>query len=170
MSELRGSGFLYALSAIATTFASFSTLVLILRQVSGGSRSGYDAWVAISSLQGGFFVTMSALLPPLLFGSGWLDAAGAWRLSSVIVFVAYALLIGTFPTRRRRITGVPTPRFVIVNLALLSLSLPALALNALAWPASPGFGLYAAALLWMFLLAVLAYLQAIALIVRQDQS
>ena len=64
--ELAASGYLYTIAVIATTFASFSALTMIFRQMLGGQMTKFDSFIIRTFVQLGFMATLGSILPPLL--------------------------------------------------------------------------------------------------------
>lgn len=169
--EFTGTGYLFALSGVAMTFAGFSALILVLRQVRGSTvNARYDAWGAVMNLQSGFLVSAAALVPVLLADTGWFSLIAVWRAASLLLLIPLALSFATYMRRRRTVTGVAAPRHVILNLMFLSATMIPLAFNILGWPLAPQFGLYAAALTWFFILVLFSYQQLIFIVLHDGAA
>jgi hypothetical protein len=142
--ELAGSGYLYTLVVIATTFAGFAGMTMIFRQVFGGHVTRLDSFVVRTFIQLGFLSTFASLLPPLLAQFG-IAPATSWRVSSAV----YAILLGlgsfTFPRRRNAAspTRAPTPIWCVV--IVLDIAALALAANVIFPLSAQTVGIYSAA-------------------------
>jgi hypothetical protein len=142
--ELHGSGYLFNLSVIATTFAGFAGLTVIFREILGGKLTKLDGFVIRTFIQLGFLAAFGSILPPLLYLFE-LSPPTIWRTASIIT----ALLLGawsfSFPIRRH--AASPTRAPVPIWITIFALDAAALALLANAvWPASHyATGIYATA-------------------------
>lgn len=128
--ELAGSGYLYTLAVIATTFAGFAVMTMIFRQVYGGHVSKLDRFVARTFIQVGFLATLGSLLPPLLAQFD-LAPATTWRASSVVLAALLGIWSYSFPHRRHKCSTTPIPLPVWSVVVVLDLTVLALLGNAL---------------------------------------
>jgi hypothetical protein len=142
--ELHGSGYLYTLGVIATTFAGFAGLTVIFREIMGGKLSRLDGFVIRTFIQLGFLATAGSMIPPLLHLFG-LEPQTIWRTSSIVMAILLGAWSLSFPRRRRSAspTRVPLPIWVVIG--ILDMAALALVANAI-WPAGHyATGIYAAA-------------------------
>ena len=138
--ELHGSGYLFNLSVVATTFAGFAGLTVIFREILGGKLTRLDGFVIRTFIQLGFLATLGSIVPPLLHLFE-LSPPTIWRAASI----AMAFLLGawSFSFPKRRHAASPTP--IWITIIVLDAAVLALLANAV-WPASHyATGIYAAA-------------------------
>ena len=142
--ELPGTGYLFNLSVIATTFAGFAGLTVIFREILGGKLTRLDGFVIRTFIQLGFLAAFGSLLPPL-FQLFELPPAVIWRSASIVM----ALLLGawsfSFPRRRHAASPTRVPAPIMCTVIVLDIAALALVANAV-WPASHyATGIYATA-------------------------
>ena len=142
--ELAGSGYLYTLAVVATTFAGFAVITMVFRQVYGGQVSKLDSFVARTFVQVGFLATFGSLLPPLL-GLFELNPATLWRAASAGLAALLGLWSFTLPFRRQKASTTPIPRTVGTVMVVLDLTVLVLIANALNLLPHYLMGIYAAA-------------------------
>jgi len=163
------TSYLLALAALAVSFVGFSSLVIMLRQVTGGAMSRFDAFLTRTFVQLGFLVAAGSLLPQLL-GLSTLSAVSIWKVASLAEAVPTLVFATTYPYRRRLASGVKTPPAIWGDVLVLASTGLALLLNGSGLFFAPGPLVYAAALTLMLCLSAWAYLQALQLLVREHLS
>lgn len=118
--ELPEASYLDTVAILGTTFIGFSAIVMLLRQTLGRKLRAFDVLFAHVYMEFGLLITIGALLP-LLLAFWHLAPATVWRLSGAAIGIALLAMAATYPARRRRATGEPTPAYVRVNVSLLAL-------------------------------------------------
>ena len=164
--ELPGSFYLYALATLSITFCGFSALITVLRQVSGGSLSRYDAFLMVNYFLTGFAIAVLCMLPPL-FSELSTNPDLVWRVPSALAAIV-GVVVQIAALRRRRRARDPRESSVIGNLLLVSYW-PAfflLILSAANILVRPSFGAYAGSLTWVFAMAGVDYIAALHLLFR----
>jgi len=167
--ELPGSSYLYALATVSITFAAFSALVLIFRQAMGSGVTEYESYFMLTFIRAGFIVTAGSLLPPALALYG-LSHTTVWRLSSVIMAIPVLVFVVTLPGRRRAASRHRIPLYVWMLLFLQLLIVCYLLLNAIGKPVAPGVAPYAAAMTGVLFTSGVAYLLALATVLREPSK
>jgi len=116
--ELHGSGYLFNLSVVATTFAGFAGLTVIFREILGGKLTRLDGFVIRTFIQLGFLATLGSIVPPLLHLFE-LSPPTIWRAASI----AMAFLLGawsfSFPKRRHAASPTPAPLPIWITIIVL---------------------------------------------------
>ncbi|THD79193.1 MAG: hypothetical protein E7812_08915 [Phenylobacterium sp.] len=162
--ELPEVSYLYTVALIGMTFIGFSVIVMLLRQTVGRKLRTFDALFAHVYMEFGLIVTVAALLPPLLVFWG-LPPALVWRASAGLVAIPIILFGLTYPSRRRKAAGEPTPLYVWVNVALvLLMGLIFLATSTGLWPMRSA-ALFLSALTAFLVFSVGTWLRALSLVV-----
>src|SRR5215213_10600140 len=142
--ELNGAAYLYNLSVIATTFAGFSGLTVIFREILGGKLTRLDSFVIRIFIQLGFMAAFGAILPPL-FHLFELSPPVIWRAASILMALILGAWSFTYPMRRHAASPTPAPKPIWFVVAVLDFAALALAGNAI-WPSSRyAAGIYSAA-------------------------
>jgi hypothetical protein len=158
--ELAASGYLYTIAVIGTTFAGFSLLTMIFRQMLGGHLTKFDSFVTRNYIQLGFMTTLGSILPPLL-ALFEIPASTDWRASSGVMAVILGWWVLTFPRRRHAATPTRMPKPVWFFIAVLGFAALALATNAIVAPAERLVGIYAAAVTAILICAGMLFLFAL---------
>ena len=114
------TAYLYTLALLGMTFMGFAAVVMLLRQTLGRRLRAFDVLFARVYMEFALIVSIGAMLPPLLMLWGLPDGA-VWRLSSAGLGATLFASAGSYPGRRQRVTGEPTPRYVRVNVATILL-------------------------------------------------
>ncbi|SIO35029.1 hypothetical protein SAMN05443247_04277 [Bradyrhizobium erythrophlei] len=146
--ELPGSAYLYTLATLAMTFAGFCAIVIVLRQTTGKSMSGFHVVLTRLYLESGLFSAAFCMLPPLLALCGLAETT-VWRVSSAIIAAVLLCFGATYPRRRAAITAesLPSTRWMpIVSVSILVVV--ALVSNAAGFPYRPTIGPIAVAATW----------------------
>jgi hypothetical protein len=117
--EIRGATFLYTLATLMVTFAGFSALLLIIRQVAGAQLSSLDRFLARTTIGHLMLLAAAALLPSLL-QLYEIPEARIWKISALTFGLPMLALLLTFSRRRIRATGVPPP--LIIKITFIGLS------------------------------------------------
>ena len=113
--ELPGSSYLYTIATLSITYAGFAALIIIFRQIIGGSVSSYDIFVIRSVLMRSFIIAFSAMLPPALALFD-LSQSVIWRISSFFAALLLGLFNVTFLTRRRAATHTPIHKWALITI------------------------------------------------------
>jgi hypothetical protein len=164
--DLPGTAYLYTLATLMVTFAGFSALLLMIRQAAGAQLSPLDRFLTRTVVGNLFVLTAGALLPPLLQLCG-LAEAWVWRASALLFGIPYLTILITFPRRRIRAAGYPTPPFVRATFVWLgSAFLAAMIVYVLADLPHAGAA-YVAALTANFFTLALAFVIALDVILAQ---
>ena len=142
--ELAGSGYLYTLAVVATTFAGFAVITMIFHQVYGGHVTKLDSFVARTFTQVGFLATLGALLPPLV-AQFELTPATVWRAASAGLAALLGLWSLSFPHRRHKAATTPIPPLVWSVVVVLDLTAILLLGNALLSLPAHAAGIYSVA-------------------------
>jgi hypothetical protein len=158
---------LYVVCTTSVSFVGFSALVMSVRQGLSGGISTLEAWITRTFVQLGFLVSAGALTPPVL-AVCQARADITWRLCSGAMGVVLLIFAGTYPSRRSAVSGVPTPKFVRMDLGLLVAVTAVLLFNSLGWPVRPSAGLYAAGLVGVLFVSGLGYLHALGAGTREN--
>ena len=158
--DLPGTSYLFTLAALSVTFVGFSALAIILRQTFGGEVSPLDLLITRIFIQLGFIVVAGSMLPPLFMLFDW-PAVTIWRIASLFPAIPSTVFAITYPGRRKKASGLPTPWFIWLDVTILGLAALALYCNALGLGFTPGPAPYAAALTTILFLSGLGYLQAL---------
>jgi hypothetical protein len=140
-----------------------------LRQTHGGGMSRLDVLITRIFIQLGFLVAAGALLPLLMSLFQW-QGSLIWRTSSVVIAIPTALFAASYPRRRHSASGVPTPLPVWIDVGLVMAAGIVLALNATGLLFAPGPAPFALGLTTVLFVAGWAYLQALEMLLRQQQT
>ncbi len=167
--DLPGSSYLHTLALLAVTYGGFAALCMLFREKLRGEMMHYDAFLIRGVVQKGFIVTACSMLPPLLAYTD-LSHPTIWRLSSLVAGVLQALFLVTWVARRRVVTGVPTSKWLVVNLFLQLLTAVYLLLGAtgLFFQAGPGHFLIGVTLI--LFLSGIAYQEALVFLLQGGPS
>jgi hypothetical protein len=164
--ELTGTSYLVNLVVLGISFATVSTLVMLLRQVMGGTMSAFDIYLMTSYVTAGFMLCVDALLPALFDLCGMPQGA-TWSLASVVASLPIGWLALAAPRRRRIASGGVSPPIAFrITIGLFWASALTLIINA-AVPGLRGAGPFAAALtlflatlMWTFTRRITSLLSA----------
>jgi hypothetical protein len=142
--ELHGEVYLFNLSLLAITFAVVSAVVMLLRQVMGGSLSNFDIYLIATYISFGFGIAICAVLPPLvsMFAP---PAPILWLVSSMLSAALLAAMMVSVIAHRRRASPQPTSFGVKMSFAMHWIDIALMLINAIV-PAVQGVGLFAAGL------------------------
>lgn len=155
--ELAGSGYLYTVAVIAVTFAGFSGMTMIFRQILGEHFTRLDSFVVRSVIQLGLMSVFACLVPPLL-AQFEIAVVLNWRISSAILAIVLCAWSVDFPRRRHAASAVRIPVPVWCVISLLYLSVIALAAEA-AFPSVPiAIGIYCTAATFILMTGGLLFL------------
>jgi hypothetical protein len=146
------------------TFSGFSALITVLRQVSGGGLSRYDAFLVVNYFLIGFAIAVFCMLPPLLSGLST-NANIVWRAPSALGAVV-GIAVELAALRRRRRSAEPAQRLVIALFLAYWPAFLLLIMSALNILVRPGFGPYAASLTWIFAIAGIDYIAGLHVLFR----
>jgi hypothetical protein len=98
---LDATPYLYALAALSLSFASFSSIVVLLRQMTGGVPSAHHVLLFRLILESSLTTTAAALLPPLLSLFG-LRPPLVWHIAGSVALAVMFAHFASYPYRRRR--------------------------------------------------------------------
>ena len=147
--------FVELMAELGFVLAGFSVLVFALRQ-SAGPRGLLRS---VTTTLGSFVVGFVALVPQLLAGFGFREAA-VWGLSSIVAALAFAAVAGWGIRTQGQMTrlGWPrqSPRSVVVAFGFASLAILLSALNATGWLWAPHGAVFGCALASFMVLPALA--------------
>jgi hypothetical protein len=167
--ESTGTSYLYTLAVLGMTFMGFAAIVMVLRQTLGGHVRAFDVLFARVYMEFAGIVVAGSMLPPLLMF--WeLPIGAVWRLSSGLVGVPLLGIALSYPARRQATTGDPTPRYVRMNVTiilLISLTLLIAATGVLHERSGPAF---LVALTAFLTFALVAWLQALSIILVPEAT
>ena len=167
--ELPGSGYLYTLALLAITYGGFAALFMLFREKARGEMMHYDAFLIRGVVQKGFIVAACAMLPPLL-GYCDLSQSTIWRVSSLIAGVLQALFLVTWISRRRAVKGVPTSKWLVLNLSFQLLTAIFLIVGATGKVFEPGPGPFLIGVSLILFLSCIAYQEALVFLLEGDRS
>jgi hypothetical protein len=166
--EVKGAALLYTFATLAITFAGFAALLLIVRQLAGGSLTALDRFLARTVVAHCVWFAAGALVPSTLALFD-LPEPLVWKLSALLFGLPMLALLLTFQRRRIAATGHGAPPIVlVVMVGLGSLSLAAMIASVLAGYAYAAA--YAAALLFNFLALAFAFVVALEVILRERED
>ena len=163
--ELPGATYLYTLATLSVTFVGFSALVILVRQAFGGELSKLEILITRIFIQLGFLVTAGSMLPPLLALFGWPESR-IWRVASLVTSIPVFIFAVTYPSRRRRASGVATPIAIWADVIVLTAITIMLFFSAFGIGVRAGAGPYAGSLTFVLCIAGYAFLQALNLLLR----
>ncbi len=158
--EVPGSNYLLSIAALSMAFVSFSTIVVVLRQVLGEPLSPYLISLVRLFIEGGLTATALSLLPPLL-GLLGIALPVVWRLSSAIMAVIFVKLDILYILRRRQVQPGPLPLRIYVNNSVSVVVIAGLALNALGTLFELNVGPYALAVTWVLIQGELIFIETL---------
>jgi hypothetical protein len=98
--ELPGSGYFYALAALAMAFVGFTAIVVVLRQGTGKPLSLLHLLFTHLFVELGLMATAFAMLAPTLAICG-IRENFVWRISSAIMLVVLVPWLVTYARRRK---------------------------------------------------------------------
>jgi hypothetical protein len=166
--EVKGAALLYTLATLAITFAGFAALLLIVRQLAGGSLTALDRFLARTVVAHCVWFAAGALIPSALALFD-LPEPLVWKLSALLFGVPMLALLLTFQRRRIAATGHGAPPVIlVVMIGLGSLSLLAMIASILAGYAYAAA--YAVALLFNFLALAFGFILALEVILRERED
>jgi hypothetical protein len=158
--DVPGSNYLLSIATLSIAFVSFSTIVVVLRQVLGEPLSPYLISLVRLFIETGLTATALSLLPPLL-GLLGIAFAVVWRLSSVIMAAIFVRLDVLYILRRRKVQPGPLPLRIYVNNGISAVVIVGLALNALGALFEPNVGPYALAVTWVLIQGGLIFVETL---------
>src|SRR5664279_4780250 len=98
--ELPGSGYFYALAALAMAFVGFTAIVVVLRQGTGKPLSALHLLFTHLFVELGLMATAFAMLAPTLAVCG-MNEEWLWRISSAIMIAVLVPWLITYSRRRK---------------------------------------------------------------------
>jgi hypothetical protein len=105
--ELPGSGYFYALAALAMAFVGFTAIVVVLRQGTGKPLASLHVLFTKLFVELGLMATAFAMLAPTLAICG-LGEPLVWQASSVIMLLVLIPWLTTYGFRRK--AAAPTQK------------------------------------------------------------
>jgi hypothetical protein len=166
--DFEGATYLYTLATLMITFAGFSALLFVIRQATGAKLSLLDRFIVRNILMYVFVLSAAALLPMLL-DSFYIGTRVVWQVSGLLFAIPMLSLQVTYPLRRRRVVG-STPPLAIYAVFVVLGSLVTLAM--LVWlvlDPERGAAIYTTALTIDFFTVVFGFVNALDIIMQQDQ-
>jgi hypothetical protein len=159
--DLPGSPYLYALAALAMTFAGFSAVAIVLRQTLGRRLSPFHLLVTRLYIESGFWAAAFSMMAPLL-ALCELPPDLVWRLSSIAIAAILIAYGATYPVRRRRIVpdGLPSRRWIAIGCVSLVV-VAALIGNAFGVPYRPNPAPVAVAASWTLACGAIVFVLAL---------
>jgi hypothetical protein len=167
--ELPGSSYLYTLALLAITYGGFAALFMLFREKLHGELVHYDAFLIRGVVQKGFIVAACSMMPPLLAYCD-LSHPTIWRLSSLAAGGLQALFLVTWISRRRVVKGVPTSKWLALNLFLQLLTAAYLIVGATGKAFEPGPGPFLIGVTLILVLSCIAYQEALVFLLQGDRS
>jgi hypothetical protein len=167
--ELPGSSYLYTLALLAITYGGFAALFMLFREKLPGELVNYDAFVIRGVVQKAFIVAACSMLPPLLAYCD-LSQPTIWRLSSLVAGVLQTLFLVNWLSRRRIVKGIPTSKWLVLNLFLQLLTVLFLIVGATGKAFEPGPGPFLIGVTLILVLSCVAYQEALVFLLQGDQS
>ncbi len=156
--ELPGSGYFYALAALAMAFVGFTAIVVVLRQGIGKPLSRLHILFTKLFVELGLMAAAFAMLAPTLAICGLAETL-VWQVSSAIMLAVLVAWLIAYPLRRK--AAAPTERlplrWYVMTIAGAAVSV-ALALNALGLAIHPGPGPLAIATIFVISYAAVAFI------------
>jgi hydrogenase-4 membrane subunit HyfE len=156
--ELPGSGYFYAMAALAMAFVGFTAIVVVLRQGTGKSLSPIHILFTHLFVELGLMATGFAMLAPTLAICG-LPEDLVWRISSAIMLAVLVPWLVLYPFRRLAAApqqGLPLRWYVMTILGTVSVI--ALGLNVIGLVIHPGPGPLAITIVYVLSYASVAFL------------
>ncbi len=167
--ELPGTSYLLAVATLSITFVSVSSIAFVFRQALGTGLSELEIVLIRVFLRTGLGVTIFALLPLLLGLLGVLPAL-AWRVSSLLLALAHLNGLIGYLRRRAHFQHVATPLTFYSLYGVSMVVILGLLLNAIGIGVEPGVGLYALAVTWILVEAILMFIGALRIFLEPLQK
>ena len=165
--HMPGFEYLLALSAASMAFVGISVIVLVLRQITGGTLTPFHTLLVRYTVECGLMSATFALLPPLLSLTELAHAIN-FRICSAIFVVMVSVYMVNYVRRRRRVIRGPLPtRFIVLTLASIpifiavSLNAGAVLLTVAIWP-------YAVGVTWLLFQAGVVFLLSIEVFLQES--
>jgi hypothetical protein len=166
--EVKGAALLYTLATLAITFAGFAALLLIVRQLAGGSLTALDRFLARTVVGHCIWFAAGALIPSTLALFD-LPETLVWKFSALLFGLPMLGLLLTFQHRRIAATGHGAPVVVlVVMIGFGSLSVAAMIVSV--WAGYANAAAYTATLLFNFLALAYAFVVALEVILRERED
>ncbi len=166
--EVKGAALLYTIATLAITFAGFAALLLIVRQLAGGSLTALDRFLARTVVGHCVWFAAGALIPSTLALFD-LPEPLVWKVSALLFGLPMLRMHLAFQRRRTAATGHGAPvvvLFVMIGLGSVSVA----AMIACVWAGYAYAAAYAAALLINFLALAYAFVVALEVILREARG
>jgi hypothetical protein len=141
------SDYLLRLATLSMSFVGFSAVVVTLRGALGGKLSDRHLRLVRLYIEGGFLVTVLALIPTLL-NLLHVPASVTWPVCSGAAALIFTVVLIIQYRRRRAVEPGPFPLWVIIINSLSILAVAGLWLNVVGVPFPPNVGPYAVVLTW----------------------
>lgn len=164
--EILGEAYFLNLSLVAIGFASVSAVVMLLRQMMGGTLSKFDIHLIMCYLTGAFSTAFAAVLPVFVAMASE-DPLVVWGVSGAIAAALIGAHLVSMILRRRRITGSAAPMTIIADWVVQGLAVAALLVN-IGWP-RVGW-LYAGAVTLVLGLVMFAFLRRLGSLLTGGES
>ena len=159
--DLPGAAYLYALAALAMTFAGFSAVAIVLRQTLGRRLSAFHLMITRLYIESGFWAAAFSMLAPLLALCG-LPAELVWRLTSGAIAAVLIVYGATYRMRRRAIMpdALPSRRWIAIACVSLAV-IAALVGNVFGVPYRPNPAPVAVAASWTLACGAIIFVLAL---------
>ncbi|MGH7015371.1 MAG: hypothetical protein ACREEL_14695, partial [Stellaceae bacterium] len=125
----------------------------------------YDAFLIRGVIQKAFIVTACSMTPPLL-GFWGLSHLTVWRISCLIAGILQLLFLASWIGRRRRVKGIPTSSWLVINLFLQLLTAAFLLIASSGFVFEAGVGPFLTGVTAILFLSGLAYQEAVVFLVH----
>jgi hypothetical protein len=135
--DLPGSGYFFALAALAMTFVGFSAIVITFRQGTGLPLTPLQILTTSQYIELGFMAAGFAMLGPLLALCG-LPEGLVWRLTSLVIIAVRTPSFVVYPKRRK--LAAPDEELPLrykINVAIFAAIAILLLMNAIGVPFPP---------------------------------
>ncbi len=167
--ELPGTSYLLAVATLSITFVSVSSIAFVFRQALGTGLSELEVVLIRVFLRTGLGLTIFSLLPLLLGLLGVLPSL-AWRASSVRLALAHLNALIGYLRRRARLQHVAMPLAVYSLFGGSVVAILGLLINTIGIGVEPGVGLYALAVTWILVEAILMFIGALRIFLEPLQK
>jgi hypothetical protein len=164
--ELPGSGYFYALAALAMAFVGFTAIVVVLRQGTGKPLSPLHLLFTHLFVELGLMATAFAMLAPTLAVCGMREEL-VWRISSAVMLVVLVPWLITYAIRRKAAApneSLPLRYWIMTILG--TIAIVALGLNVVGSLIHPGPGPLAITTVYVLSYASVAFLATYSLFLR----
>jgi hypothetical protein len=167
--ELPGSNYLFNLAVISITFAGFSTVAIVFRQVQGAGLSEYETVFLRLFLTSGLITAVFSIIPPLL-GLFSITPSLVWRISSFALALVILWREIFWMHRRLQVRPGPLPRRTVFLFAFSVVPILGLLINAIGIPFEPNAGLYAQGATWLLVNAIVGFIMILDIFLKPPEK